>query len=478
MKYLANYPSVRAHPLPQWYADAKFGIFIHWGLYSVPAFAPSHQGDILGMYQTLSAEEVFAQQPYAEWYQNSLRIENSPTYLYHIQKYGFNYPYENFAAEFNRQVQQWQPGEWASLFKEAGAKYVVLVTKHHDGFLLWPSKQRNPHAENYCCERNVVGELAQAVRRQGMRMGFYYSSALDWSFTPTPVRSWAEQLVSGPVTREYRRYVKSHWQELIDQYHADMIWGDIGYPPGENLAELFAYFYNRNPEGLINDRWLQTPAWLHNRIGLKLYTWLKPLFFRQGRSVPPRIPHCDFLTAEYAAFNADEAKKWEATRGVGNSFGYNQFEDARDYLDAAGLIRMLVKIVSKNGNLLLNVGPRADGTIPEAQANAILGLGQWLKINGEAIYATVPWTHPGETLEDGAEVAYTRKGNSLYIHILESSTTGMIEISRLKNFRDGRLYLLGTEKPLDWKFSRGKLRISLPPSMPGPVPVIRLEMNA
>src|SRR6516225_3391362 len=138
-KYVGTVESLRKHPLPEWYADAKLGIFIHWGLYSVPGWAvptPSNAG--------LSEEEYLKNNPYAEWYLNTLRLEGSPTQKYHKQNYGPNYDYYNFADTFNKEIQRWNPDAWARVFELTGAKYVVLTTKHHDGFTLWPSEIPNP----------------------------------------------------------------------------------------------------------------------------------------------------------------------------------------------------------------------------------------------------------------------------------------------------------------------------------------------
>ena len=169
-KYEATVESLDRHALPEWYADAKLGIFIHWGLYSVPGWA------VLTPEGTkLSEQEYVKRNPYAEWYLNTLRLEGSPTQAYHKEHYGAGYDYYNFAETFNKEIQKWKPEEWAKVFKEAGARYVVLTSKHHEGFTLWPSETPNPTLpkDRQHASRDLVGELTAAVRAQGMRMGLY-----------------------------------------------------------------------------------------------------------------------------------------------------------------------------------------------------------------------------------------------------------------------------------------------------------------
>ena len=177
MAYEPTLESLRTHAVPGWYDDAKLGIFVHWGLYSVPGWAP-----VAGEYGELIAKEGwaswFAKNPYAEWYLNSIRIEGSPSHRHHVQTYGEGFSYDDFVPLFNEAIGAWNPGDWAELFRQAGAGYVVLTTKHHDGFLLWPSRTPNPVKEGYAASRDLVGELAEAVRARGMRMGLYYSGAL------------------------------------------------------------------------------------------------------------------------------------------------------------------------------------------------------------------------------------------------------------------------------------------------------------
>ena len=159
-----------------------------------------------------------AESPYAEWYQNSLRIRAVPCKPIIAKTYGADFRYEQFAPLFNEQLPKWNPESWADLFAQAGARYVVLVTKHHDGFLMWNSRHTNPRNADWQAERDITGELNQAVTAKGMKMGLYYSSLLDWSFTKTPINSFADLLAGSDTSREYLTYVENHWRELIERY--------------------------------------------------------------------------------------------------------------------------------------------------------------------------------------------------------------------------------------------------------------------
>lgn len=474
--YQPTLESVQQHPLPNWYQDAKFGIFVHWTIASVPAYAPTGLGDISHIFAKGSEAYGYTNQPYAEWYQNSLRIKGSPVYDYHRKTYGENYPYENFAQTFNEASQQWNPEAWADLFGEAGARYVVLVTKHHDGFLLWDSQFPNPFKPDFCTTRDVTAELTNSVVAAGMKMGLYYSSALDWTFSPQPILGFADLFSTGPTSEEYLRYVENHWQELIDRYEPAILWSDIAYPPDGDLPKLFAYFYNHNPEGVVNDRWFQLPRFYFTEEGQAILRERAGGMMKDGGTTLPDVPHCDYRTTEYKNLTERASFKWESVRGIGNSFAYNQFEKPEDYLQAPALIRMLVDVVSKNGNLLLNVGPRPDGSIPEPQVAALQGIGRWLAVNGEAIYGTRPFSlRSGDETEDGLKVAYTTKENVLYITLLQSPQ-GAFWLPNLPVDNGCTLTLLGTNQPITWQKEGDSISISPPFDLDwGAIPVLRME---
>lgn len=433
--YEATYASLDRHEVPEWFEDAKLGIFIHWGLYSVPAWAtPSAKlGD-------LEPQEWFRRNPYAEWYLNSMRLEGSPTAEHHRKTYGEDFDYYNFAKSFNKAIADWNPAKMAAIFDETQARYVVLTTKHHDGFTLWPSKLPNPHLpeEQSRASRDIVGELSAAVRARGMRMGLYYSGGIDWSFHPVVIDGTQSGPEVTPPSPEYAAYADGHLRELIDRYQPAIIWNDIRYPGGTDILEIIADYYNRQPDGIINNRW--------------------------GSSVT--VP-ADFETAEYKQFAEIRHDKWEATRGIGLSFGYNQVEDAEHMLSVEELVRSFIDIVSKNGNLLLNVGPKPDGTIPRMQLERLRGLGQWLKVNGESIFGSRPWIDAEGSLQDDAiDVRFTFKDGTVHAFLLGTPTERKIVIENLIPEPDTRIRLLGQAGDIEWRRNGLNLEIELPDDLP------------
>ncbi len=408
-KFEATWESIRNHEVPEWFDDAKLGIFVHWGLYSVPAWAPPM--DELG---EADWDVWFTNNAYAELYQNSLRITGSLTQEHHYRTYGKDFDYFDFVPRFNEEAAKWDPDGMASLFESLGARYVVLTAKHHDGFTLWPSGVENPNLSPEVAQasRDVVGELTEAVRDNGMRMGLYYSGGLDWSFNPQPIVSRDDLAETVPHNEEYAAYADAHWRELIDKYEPAVLWNDIAYPRQGDIAAIMADYYNRFPDGLVNNRFETL----------------------DGSDV---ARHHDFVTLEYSNMAEIPAYKWEACRGIGNSFGYNSGEGPEQTIGEAELIHLLIDIVSKNGNLLLNVGPMADGTIPQIQLDRLEALGGWLDVNGEAIFGTRPWERPTATTGDGGDVRFTRKGDVLYVILLSKPAGAEVTIEGLA-LEDGR----------------------------------------
>ncbi len=456
--YEPTLESLRRHPLPDWFQDAKLGIFVHWGLYSVPAFAASRK-DPFSVIAEGGFDKYFRENPYAEWYLNSLKFDDGPTRAYHDRSFGRHFAYEDFQPLFESEARKWLPDDWAQLFQKAGAGYVVLTAKHTEGYLLWPSRVGNIARPGYQSKRDLVGEFAAAVRARGLRAGLYYTGGMDWLLNPeridTPQKIYST-IVDGP---EYVKYADAHWSELIDRYRPSVIWGDIMYPPGANTLELFSYYYNRVPDGVINDRFATafTPP---RRPGLQ----------------PPGI-HFDFVTPEYTSFDEIQAEKWETCRGISSSFGYNRTDDETSYLPAAAVIRMLVDIVSKNGNLLLNVGPRADGSIHELQRSCLLGLGAWLDVNSEAIRGTRPWSRAESVTSAGVPVRFTRNGDLLYALLLDTPREVEIRIRDLHAVEGGDMRLLGRDEPLAFQQSGDDLIIRLPAQLPDqPVHAIRMSV--
>lgn len=448
MSYAPTRASIEQHLSPPWFNNAKLGIFVHWGLYSVPAWAPL-SGELGKVAEEKGWDYWFANNPYAEWYMNSLRIPGSPTQQHHAKMYGAKFAYRDFAYSFNQASASWNPDEWAELFCQAGARYVVLTTKHHDGFLLWPSRQPNPYIADYHATRDLVGELTAAVRRQEMAMGLYYSGGLDWTFNDKVIQDIADIPLAVPQSQAYIDYANNHWRELIDGYQTPVLWNDIAYPAGADLNELFAYYYNTIACGVVNNRFTQR------------------FEIHEGNIVSD--VHFDFETPEYASFAEIRAKKWESCRGVGFSFGYNQLEGPEHYLSEIDLIHSFVDIVSKNGNLLLNIGPMADGTIPPIQRERLCALGSWLNVNGEAIYDTQPWLKAEGVTDDGVPVRFTRKHGALYATLLGAPTGPSVVLKGLRLDPEAAVHLLGVDDGLAWQPCDDGVLIRLTEPLPNAV---------
>lgn len=432
MHYEPTLESLNKHPLPPWYEDAKLGIFIHWGLYSVPGWAP-----LVHPNHDFTSLDYIRNNPYAEWYLNTMRLDGSPTQAYHREHYGANFDYYNFAATFDKEIQKWRPETWAKTLRESGAKYVVLTTKHHDGFTLWPSSTPNPALplERQYATRDLVGELTSAVRGQGLHMGLYYSGGYDWTFVHGPIAEAADYEKVKPESEEYGKYVDAQYRELIGRYRPAVLWNDIDYPKSGHPLEIMAEYYNSVPDGVIDDRF-----------GVK---------------------HSDFKSPEYQTLDKISSTKWEECRGLGRSFGYNRAEGEAQTIAPDKLIYLLTDVVSKNGNLLLDIGPEADGTIPPVQMSRLEALGAWLKQNGESIYATRPWTRAeGETAE-GIPVRFTQANSHLYAILMGEPKPGSIMVRNLRPKAGSQVYMLGDSKPLAWAQQGEDVQFTLPSRLPG-----------
>ena len=447
MKYTATLESIRQHRAPDWYHDCKLGIFITWGLFSVPGWAASRE-EPPRLVLERGFDAYFRENPYAEWYLNTLKFEDGPTRAYHDRTFGAGFAYEDFQPIFEAESRKWNPAEWSDLFRKAGAGYVVLTAKHADGYLLWPSTVGNLKRPGYFSKRDLVGELAAAVRTQNIRMGIYYSGGMDWSLNPERIDAFHKIYSTIVQAPEHVAYANAHWRELIDRYRPSVMWGDIMYPAAANIPELFAYYYNSVPDGAINDRF-----------GTEFSVPLRP-----GMN-PPGV-HYDFLTPEYSSFDDIQEEKWETCRGIGASFGYNRDDDETSYMSAAAVIRMFVDIVSKNGNLLLNVGPRADGSIHQLQQDCLLGLGAWLEINGEAIRGTRPWIRAATTTADGIAVRFTQKRDTLYAILLGRPKVPEVRISNVTAVPGSPMHLLGVKGNLEWSQNGEDLEVRLPSILP------------
>ncbi len=346
--YQADWKSLDARPTPEWFLDAKFGIFIHWGIYSVPAWGK--------------------RDAYSEWYwQRTFNADGSlkddEWGRFHRSNYGPEFQYHAFAPLFT--CEMFDPAEWADVFRRSGAKYVVLTSKHHDGFCLWPSKDANKtwgrlwNSVDTGPNRDLLGDLTAAVRDKGLKMGFYYS-LYEW-FNPL----WR-------IDR--KRFVDEHmlpqFKDVVTRYKPSIIFSDGEWDMTDaewRATEFLAWLFNESPckdDVVINDRW--------------------------GKGI--RHKHGGYYTTEYGAGLQTGDHPWEECRGIGHSFGYNRNEPIDNYKTTRELVLMLVDLVSRGGNLLLNIGPTSDGRIPVIMQSRLSEIGEWLNVNGEAIYGSRTWS--------------------------------------------------------------------------------------
>lgn len=411
-RYQPNWESLNKRPTPRWYDDAKFGIFIHWGVYSVPAYADPHSK--IG-------------ESYAEWYWNHMRNEKGPTWAFHLKHYGAGFQYPDFVSQFKAEL--FDPGQWAELFARSGARYVVLTSKHHEGFCLWPCPASwNWNAVDAGPHRDLAGDLSKAVVARGLKMGFYYS-----------LYEWYDPLYLHDPERYVTEHMLPQMKDLVERYHPSILWTDGEWEHPSSFwksTEFLAWLFNESPvrdEVAVNDRW--------------------------GKET--RETDGGFYTSEYAGFTKPgvqlgAAHKWEEDQGMGKSFGYNRVETVDDYKSASVLIHLLVDTVAKGGNLLLDIGPTADGRIPVIMQERLSEIGAWLKANGEAIYDSRPWRESSE-----GKVRYTSKGETVYA-IAEAWPGNELALDAPRPSAGTTVTLLGSEQPLKWRAEGGKMRIEIP----------------
>ncbi len=414
---------LRRHEVPAWWRDAKLGIFVHWTIASVPGFAPV--GDSVTEMVQSGDPRAMGWSPYTEWYENSLRFPDSPVAKHHRAIYG-DREYRSFAADWEAGLATWDPDEWARTFAATGARYVVFVTKHHDGYCLWPTSVPNPKLPGWHCKRDVVGELAEAVRAQGMRFGVYYSGGLDWTFDDRPMGTMSDLITAIP-RGEYPEYAAAQVRELVQRYRPSVLWNDIAWPSeGKHLWPLLAEYYDAVPDGVINDRWM---PWNPMAGALRLPLARKALdagATRQARKagglIPPKPPFYDVRTPEYVSFESIQRRPWECVRGMDHSFGYNAQSRPEDFITRDELLWSFADMVSKNGNLLINVGPRGvDASIPDEQRDRLRWLGEWMTETGAVVQGTRPWVCPGEHTGEGVALRYAVSDRDVFAIVEQSA---------------------------------------------------------
>jgi alpha-L-fucosidase len=406
--YQPNWESLDQRPIPAWFTNAKFGIFIHWGVYSVPAYAPVIPGKLA----------------YAEWYWHAITEGQKPnagpvdagSWEMHKRLYGADYPYANFAPQFRAEL--YDPAHWADVFQRSGAKYVVLTSKHHEGFALWPnadasrtwgrpwnSVEQGPH-------RDLLGDLTDAVRTKGLTMGIYYS-----------LYEWYNPLYLADKTRYVAEHMMPQFKDVVTRYKPAIIFSDGEWDMTSDKwrsPELLAWLYNESPvknEIVVDDRW----------------------------GSETRHKHGGYWTTEYTPGMAETTHAWEESRGMGFSYGYNRAERVEHYHSGRELVLMLADIVSRGGNLLLDIGPRADGMIPPVMEDRLLQIGDWLKVNGEAIYGTHPWTQPKQwSAGEQPKIGYNQEFEASYdfSRLIAAPRDGEASIDAFFTAKDDSFYAI------------------------------------
>ena len=452
-----DWQSLRAYQAPAWFRDAKFGIFIHWGVYSVAGFG-------------------------SEWYSRNMYQQGMPDFAHHVATYGpqASFGYKDLIPKFT--AAHFDPNAWAKLFHDAGARYVIPVAEHHDGFPMYESNLTDWCAGKMGPKRDVLGELTKAVRAEGMHLGASsHRAEHDWFFDggrhfASDVNDPKYAAFYGPaqlrqldgdnsdslthdftyVSRAFMDDWLARTAEIVERYHPDLIYFDwwVGQPDFRtHLAKFATYYYNQ-------------AAAQHQPVVL----FYKLSAMSDGSAT---------LDVERGALAGIRPQPWQTDTSLSNrSWGYVEGDT---YKTPDVVIHQLVDVVSKNGNLLMNVGPKPDGTIPDGAAKTLLAIGEWLKVNGDAIYGTRPWRQFGEgptQIEAGQfhdretkpytaeDFRFTTKGDVLYAIELGWPKGGEAVIHALGSGVGTRavasVELLGATQPLSFTQQSDGLHIHLP----------------
>lgn len=446
--YKPEWESLDAHPVPEWYEDAKFGMFVDWGLYSIPAYAPTG---------------------YPDWY---LWRMFTDTKEYHEKYWGADFKPDDFISLFTGK--DFNADHLSEVAKSAGMKYVVPFLKHHDGYSLWNSSYTLRNSVEMGPKRDIAKEWQDALKKQGLKYGFYYSID-DWNYpvinkdnnllvrqwhptdgsyyklSPWNEQQWDRMQISGkiPVRDFYNEYINPAAVEFIDKYDPDLIWGDgdwIFDADERNTRTLIAYYYNQakgRKEVAFND------AYGCSRLIPTL---------GQG---PDHKPHGDFNRSEglYSANKTESYEHpWEECSGLSHSFGYNWKETDKDVRSAKELLTMLIDIVSGGGNLLLITNLTNTGKLDPLLAERLKVVGSWLKVNGESIYATRKWKQVSED-----KTRFTRSKDGRFVYAISTTWPGKTFVSNvLKPKAGSKITMLGSTTSLPWKMEGGKLLVTIP----------------
>ena len=455
-KFEPTWDSLSQYEVAKWNKDAKFGIFIHWGVYAVPAAG-------------------------SEWYPRNMYNRSSNLFEHHKRTWGdqSKFGYKDFIPMFR--AENWDPEQWAELFKRSGARYIVPVAEHHDGFAMYDSSHTKWNSVKMGPKRDICGELAKAVRKRGMKFGVSTHYAWNWRYylkdksfdNVNPAYAGLYGVNHDPKVSASPEFI-AHWyartKELIDKYEPDLLWFDFGfcYPEFEQKRkEIAAYYYNKGIE------------W-NKGVVLNYKRWTKPADGVTEVAFPAGTGTLD-LEREKSP-NIREFF-WQTDTSISSkSWGYIENDT---FKSPDRLVDDLVDIVAKNGCLLLNVGPKEDGTIPQQAQDILIAIGEWLNINGKAIYGTRPWKISGEGPTGTAEghlsegknrpytaedIRFTQDGKHLYVTVLDWPASGKLIVKTLnagmKIGTEGikSVRMLGSNEILMWSRNESDLSITLPDS--------------
>ncbi|XP_071355415.1 tissue alpha-L-fucosidase-like [Trachinotus anak] len=430
VRYEPNWASLDARPLPEWFDEAKVGIFVHWGVFSVPGFGQ-----------------------FSEWFWYWWKTTKRADLVEFMEK---NYPpgfkYADFATQFHAEF--FDPDTWADIFKASGARYVVFTSKHHEGFTNWPSQGSwNWNSVDLGPHRDLVGELAAAVRKKSLHLGLYHS-LYEW-YNPLFL---LDQALEFKTQYFVARKALPELVDLVMAYKPDLIWSDGDWSAPDtywNSTQFLAWLYNDSPVKdvvVTNDRW-----------GNGCYCKHGGYYNCADRYTPGELPD----------------HKWEKCQSIDSrSWGYRRDMKLSEIMDLPSIIKDMVNVVAMGGNYLLNIGPMADGMIAPVFEERLRGLGAWLGINGEAIYASKPWRIQTENSTD--QVWYTAKNSTVYAIILGWPPKDLLHLTTPRTSVATKVTLLDYPKmPLKWApmTQTAGLVILMPamPESPGNAWTLKLE---
>ena len=446
--YEPQWESLVTHPIPEWFQQDRIGLSAHWGPYAVPGWTP-RKDTPYGV-------------AYAEWYRHWIET-NKAVKEYHDKTYG-GVPYDEF---FNGAknlttgeidgffTEDFDADRWMQTFKDAGVKYFFITVKHHDGFCIWDSKYTDRNSMKMGPKRDLFGELVQAARKPGLRIGFYYSYYVWYNPHYTGEGELADYYGATPLQDQDSdgelEYVDDFMipqiKELIDNYQPDYMcfdgeW-DHGYPHWRS-RQIVAYYYNqaaaRGQKVLVNDRFGQKKEGVSDTRGV----------------------YGDIYHVEYFA-DIDRAKPWAMWRGFGNSYGYNRNEHPDNILSLEATVQMMIDVVADNGNVEFNLGPKADGTLAEFELERLAAMGAWLKVNGEAIYGVSK--SPVGLLPNG-RVTHKMREQKLYFHVYDWPKDGVVELPGIFNKITSARLLPTSEELSVSKQGESVIRINVPKKAP------------